>query len=139
MRASPPPSPGSVSKNTASLGTGVFDLVIDVEQLEANFITFNALYTWLQDREAKPPERDAETTPSEKARTRLRRLEKRGAVVAEDALDSLRDADAVDGPAASPLVSFRVECEGCGHRMAMSKFVDLGGCENCTVDARSNR
>ena len=104
---------------------------IDVEQLTSDFVSHQAVYSYLtRDRGAShevtptdPAERLEETLDS------VNRLRNRLSAVTERSIKTLGDADilAIDDVRASVLV--RIECTACGERYTVREFFDGRGCD----------
>lgn len=100
---------------------------VDVERLRRNFVTHQAIHTYLTDyREAELEERSVD--PERKVET-LERLEGRTAAVAESTLSSLVDADAVTDREYELFVEVRAVCEECGSDYALVDLIADGGCD----------
>lgn len=100
---------------------------VDVEGLRRNFVTHQAVHTYLTDyREAELEERSVD--PARKVET-LERLEGRTAAVAESTLSSLVDAGAVNDRDYELFVEVRSVCEECGSDYALVDLIADGGCD----------
>jgi hypothetical protein len=109
---------------------------IDVERLESDFVSHQAVHTYLTDRAGV--EFEGVSTEERLSRTRgaLARLEGRLRSVAERNLDQLEGADHLDVGDVNVLVSLDVVCTGCGERYDFETLLDQGGCAcGASVDA----
>jgi hypothetical protein len=103
---------------------------IDPEQLHENFVSHQAIHTYLTQyrgvqRHSETSERDRLT----KTETTIQRLKSRLVAVAEKRLRSLRDADTITLGTFSVLVDIRVICENCGTHVDIPTLLGEGGCE----------
>jgi len=101
---------------------------VDVETLESDFVTYQAIRTYLQDHrgaEYSP----AETDPLERESTNLQQMRGRTAAVAEGKLEQLRDNTDLDLDEFRTLVNIQVVCEGCNTQYDVFELLDRGGCE----------
>lgn len=104
---------------------------VDVEALEADFVTHQAVHTYLRNyRDAAAPSDDRD--PIEAARERLDRLESRHRAVLADTVESLADAGEIDITDPSAIVSASVVCDECGAQFDVGTLLERGGCE-CDV------
>lgn len=103
---------------------------IDVEALERDFVTHQAIHTYLTEyREAELS--DQSPDPDRKIET-LERLEGRTTAVSESTLDSLIRTDQVTDREYELFVEVRTVCEECGSDYALVDLIDQGGCD-CNV------
>ncbi len=106
---------------------------IDVEALESDFVSHQAIHTYLTERrgavhQAAPPEERLENSL-----TTLRRLESRVETVADNVLDSARSADLLEVGDYEVLVSTAVLCRSCGRQYPATELLKRGHCD-CHVD-----
>lgn len=100
---------------------------IDVEELRSDFVTHQAVHSYLRDYRGAELE-DRSVDPAEKVDT-LQRLEGRTAAVARSTLDGLVRAGEVTDREYELFVDVRVVCEGCGRDYALVDLVSDGGCD----------
>lgn len=104
---------------------------IDVEELEGDFVSHQAIHTYLtkyrdaalERREAGPEAR------RERERETIRRLESRTSAVTRDSLERLRDGGHLRLGDPDVLVDVRVFCADCGADFAVDELLRRGGCD----------
>ena len=102
---------------------------IDVDQLEADFVTYQAVRTYL--RNARGVEYDQQTDEErvETVAESIMRLKNRTTTVTEGKLDQLRRTDRIALGEFRVLLDLRVFCESCGTQYEVGELLDRGGCE----------
>lgn len=100
---------------------------VDVAPLRDDFVTYQAVRTYLQDH------RDAEYSRPERDRTedsadQIQRLRGRIATVTESNLDRLSDADEITLGEFRTLVDVTILCEVCGSKDDVADLLKRGGC-----------
>jgi hypothetical protein len=103
---------------------------VSLEAVEADFVSHQTLYGHLTECLGVSRE-DTEATPSsrrESDRERVRALQRRTEVVTSDALERLRDADALAIDDFDVLVDVTVLCADCGRQHDVGSLLDDGGC-----------
>lgn len=101
---------------------------IDVESLESDFVSHQAIHTYLRKvRDAKREEPD--TDPREKELGTIERLQGRTQVVTTDSLERLAKRGIVDLAGFDVLVDIRVICDNCGSQHQATELIDQGGCD----------
>lgn len=101
---------------------------VDIEALESDFVTYQAIRTYLQEHrgaEYTP----AETEPLEREATNLQQMRGRTAVVTEGKLEQLRENNELVLNEFRTLVNIQVVCEGCNTQFDVFELLDRGGCE----------
>lgn len=108
---------------------------IDVDQLEADFVTYQAVRTYL--RNARGVEYDRQTNEEriETVAESVARLENRTTTVTEEKLDQLRRTDRIALGEFRVLLDLRVFCEDCGTQYEVAELLDRGGCQCDDVPA----
>lgn len=101
---------------------------VDVETLLTDFVTYQAVRTYLKDH------RGAEYTGDERARTvveteNIQRLQGRIETVVESKLQQLRNADNITLGKFRPFVEVSILCEDCGKQYEITELLEQGGCE----------
>lgn len=104
---------------------------VDVEQLRSDFVSHQAVHSYLtRDRgesydvaPSDPEERLEDTISS------INRLKNRAAAVTERSIQTLAEADVVDGAGVRASVLVQLECEQCGERYTVREFFDERGCD----------
>lgn len=102
---------------------------LDVDELQSDFVSHQAIHTYLTTRQDVSYEPSTEAERIESARTTLRRLESRTESVTENTLGGLRDADVLDIANFSVLASVSVVCEDCGTQYDVESVLEQGGCD----------
>lgn len=106
---------------------------IDVDKLTGDFVTHQAIHTYLtQEREARLPAADDDMA-DRKAET-IEKLQGRTSAVAESAILSLANTDELDRDSYDVLVDVRAICSNCGSDTAVGELIRRGGC-GCTMES----
>lgn len=101
---------------------------VDVKQLEENFVTHQAVHTYLT--EALNVSKDAETAdPVAKNQERIARLRGRTGAVVENALSELQNTGDLDSGSYDVFVDINVYCSECETQTQLSELLAAGGCE----------
>lgn len=100
---------------------------VDVAALRRDFVTHQAVYTYLT--EYRDAELEDQAIDPEKKIETLERLEGRTAAVGESTLSSLVEADAVTDRDYELFVEVRAVCEECGSDYALVDLIGAGGCD----------
>ncbi|WP_066416193.1 rod-determining factor RdfA [Halorubrum aethiopicum] len=104
---------------------------IDVEALSSDFVTHQAIHTYLRkDREARLPDEDEDVV--ERKIETLEKLQGRVAVVTETTIESLASAEELDHPEYDILVDVQAICSKCGSNHSVGELFRQGGCQ-CEV------
>lgn len=102
---------------------------VDVEGVESDFVTHQAIHTYLTSvRDASLPEDDA-ADRVERKRSTIERLAGRTQVVTDATIDELVSADELTDRNYEVFVNVRVVCEQCGADYAAAELLDRGGCD----------
>jgi predicted transcriptional regulator len=103
---------------------------IDVDELTEDFVTHQAVHTYLTEYRGAslPPE---ERTLAERKIETIEKLQGRLSAVTEGALSSLAKADEIDRDDYDVLVDVRAVCPRCGADASASELIRQGGCD-CT-------
>ncbi|WP_049972287.1 rod-determining factor RdfA [Haladaptatus cibarius] len=104
---------------------------IDVEQLEKDFVSHQAIYTYLTKYREVSHESKADDaqTQVEKGADTIRRLQNRAIAVAETTLTNLRNTDRIELADFDVISDIRVVCNECGQSYSIDDLFDSGGCE----------
>jgi hypothetical protein len=98
---------------------------VDVDALTGDFVSHQAIHTYLRDRRGAEYEREGDQV--ERDTETLRRLRSRTTAVSERTLERLRDTGRIDLGAFDVRVDVRVFCEDCGtERDAVELLADRG-------------
>ena len=101
---------------------------IDVDALESDFITYQAIRTYLKayrGAEYAPADRD----PLEREQQNLQQLRGRTVAVTEGKIEQLRDNDDITLGEFRTLVNIQVVCEECNTQLAVFDLLERGGCD----------
>jgi len=108
---------------------------VDVDSLETDFVTYQAIRSYLQN------DRDAEYHRDESDRTEveaenIQRLRGRITTVTEGKLDQLRKNGDIALGEYGLFVEMTVLCESCGQRYEVDRLLERGGCD-CEASRQS--
>jgi len=102
---------------------------VDVDALESDFVTYQAVRSYLQsyrDAEYEGPS-DAEKLDAD--RETIERLRNRTVTVTEDRVRKLSDADRLDVGEFSVFIDLRVLCRDCETQYDAAALLERGGCD----------
>jgi hypothetical protein len=101
---------------------------VDVDELESDFVTYQAIRTYLKDHrnaEYTP----AQTDPIEREKTNIQQLLGRMTSVTEGKLEQLRNSDELTLGEFRTLANIQIICEDCNARFDVIELLERGGCE----------
>lgn len=101
---------------------------LDVDGLFDDFVTYQAVRTYLREYRGAEYSPDSEPRP-EVEKTNIQRLRGRTAVVTEGKLEQLRNGGHIDLGEFRTIVDISVVCEDCGTRYDVAELLDQGGCD----------
>jgi len=102
---------------------------VDVESLERDFVSYQAIRTYLKDvREASYEDEDSGDR-IETATDTVRQLQSRTVSVAEGTLEQLDSADEITIGESHVFLDMTVLCERCESQYTYSKLLQRGGCD----------
>lgn len=107
---------------------------IDVDALESDFVSHQAVHTHLTKYRGANLDRDEDLR--EKSLQRLRRLQGRTEAVTADTVERLVDKGEIAGGDVRVLVNVQVLCQDCATTYDATEFIETGGCD-CGGDADS--
>ncbi|MFC7205386.1 rod-determining factor RdfA [Haloferax namakaokahaiae] len=96
---------------------------LDVEQLQKNFVSHQAIHTYLTSYRGASKER-RQSDPTE----RVQRLRGRLVAVTESALDSLEHREKLEIGTPDVLVDIQVLCTECGRQYGFDELIEQGSC-----------
>lgn len=106
---------------------------IDVDSLENDFVSYQAIRTYLRNyRDVSPPdesESDSPETHRERKRATIQQLTSRLARVTTDALAELTNAGHLTLGEFDVLITVRVHCSDCNTRLSITDLLRQGGCK----------
>jgi hypothetical protein len=101
---------------------------VDVDALEDDFVTYQAIRTYLKThRQAEYNRDDRDRAVVE--RKNIQQLQGRTTAVTEGKLNQLKKNDHISLGDFRTLVDTHVLCEDCGERYAVDELLDRGGCD----------
>jgi hypothetical protein len=109
---------------------------LDVESLENDFVTYQAIRTYLKKHRGAEYTPD-ETDPIEREISNIQQLRGRVDSVTEGKIEQLRTAGDLDIGEFRTLVDVRVVCEDCNTQFDAVELLERGGC-NCPDSGSSN-
>lgn len=104
---------------------------IDVDRVKSEFVTYQAVRTYLQECRDATYEGPTDEERVESVDEAIKRLENRVITVTEEKLRQLRDADRTALGEFRVLLDLRVFCEDCATQYEVGELLDHGGC-NCS-------
>lgn len=109
---------------------------VDVETLERDFVTYQAIRTYL--REHRGAERDVDERPRTTVEAEnIQRLRGRTVTVAEEKLERLANGDHITLGEFRVFADINVFCERCKSQYDIVEVLDRGGCD-CTGQSTSD-
>jgi hypothetical protein len=103
---------------------------IDVDRLENEFVTYQAIRYYLRNVRDVSYEPDSGTEQVERERGTIGRLRGRVETIVRDTVDRLNAVDKLSVGEYRVFVSIDIRCQDCGARFSISDLLDRGGC-NC--------
>ncbi len=101
---------------------------VELSELESDFVSHQAIHTFLTDRQNVSLPVDSDETRLEKSRETLRKLRGRMESVAINDIERLVEAGALDVGDVSVLLSLDIVCNECGERYDFEELLEEGGC-----------
>jgi len=102
---------------------------VDVETLEEDFVTHQAVHTYLTNVLDVSKERGDDTDPVEKHEGRVQRLRSRTEAVTENSLAELTGAGELTLGEHNVVVDLQVYCRDCGSQFDVADLFRRGGCD----------
>jgi hypothetical protein len=104
---------------------------IDVDQLKNDFVSHQAVHTYLtKHRDIRPPSNDSsDESRRDSARNTVQRLQSRTVAVTENMLDRLATTDSLELGEFDVLVETQVLCRECKTVSTVGELLDNGGCD----------
>lgn len=101
---------------------------IDVDALESDFVTHQAIHTYL--RKYRGVERtESDTDPRERERETIERLQGRTKAVTKNSIERLATQDELDLDSFDVLVDIQVICGECGTQYQIADLLNGAGCD----------
>lgn len=101
-----------------------------VDELEGDFVTHQAVYTYLTKGLGVSKDTTDNTDPLEKHEQRIQRLRSRTEAVTESSLSELDNADEITLGSFDTNVNIRIYCQDCQTQYDLTDLLRAGGC-NC--------
>ena len=101
---------------------------IDPDALERDFVTYQAVRSYLREWRGAEHEGFSDAEKIEKDRQSIQRLMSRTLSVTEDRIRKLRETDRVDVEEFEVVLDAQVLCRACGGQQSVAEFLDNGGC-----------
>ena len=102
---------------------------VDLDELEGNFVTHQAVHTYLTDGLNLSKQSPAESDPVGTHERRVNRLRSRTTAVIEDSLSSLSAGDHITVGSPDVIVDLGVYCHECGKQFEFADLLEQGGCD----------
>jgi len=104
---------------------------VDIERLQTDFVSHQAVHTYLtDDREIDPPgDNESAADRLERDRETIQRLQSRLEAVTENTLDRSAATDRLAVGEFSVLVDVQVVCSDCGRTYEIAELIEAGGCD----------
>jgi hypothetical protein len=101
---------------------------VDLDSVEADFVSHQAIHTYLRDHRGAELEPEEESRVEKEAET-IRRLQGRVSVVTESGLKRLRNVGDITLGDFDVLTDVQVYCSDCGSQYEAVELVERGGCD----------
>jgi hypothetical protein len=102
---------------------------VDVDALTNDFVTYQAMRSYLKDVRGASYERPDDAEQVAKEKEQIERLLTRTETVSREKLDRLRNTDRINLGAFRLFVGVDVFCETCGSQYSIEELLDRGGCD----------
>lgn len=102
---------------------------VDVSTLTDDFVTYQAVRSYLQNVRGASYEGTTDAEQVEKERDQVERLVGRTEAVSREKLERLRDTDRIELGTFRVFVDVDVFCEDCGRQFSVGELLDRGGCD----------
>jgi len=102
---------------------------VDVDALESEFVTYQAVRSYLQSWRDVEYREHSDAEKLRKDRETIERLLNRTLSVTEDRVEKLRETGRLDLAEFSVFLDLRVLCQGCGTQYDVSELLERGRCD----------
>lgn len=102
---------------------------IDIDELESDFVTHQAVYTYLTKGLDVSKASADDTDPIEKHDARIQRLRNRLDAVIEGSIEELQNANELSTGDVDTSVSLQVYCKDCETQYEIPELLERGGCD----------
>ncbi|WP_224337621.1 rod-determining factor RdfA [Haloprofundus halobius] len=107
---------------------------IDIDSVERDFVTYQAIRSYLKEYRGAEYERSSDADRVENATQSIQRLRSRAATVTEGNLEQLQGNEHITLGEFRLLVEMSVLCEECGAQYGIDDLLERGGCD-CQPDS----
>ncbi|QGN06119.1 hypothetical protein Hrd1104_01610 [Halorhabdus sp. CBA1104] len=104
---------------------------VDLEQLDRDFVTYQAIRSYLKEWRGAEYEQPAAEEKIEKDQESIQRLQTRLEAITETRIENLGETDRIDVDDFEVFASVQVLCQECGTQYDVDTFLEQGGCD-CT-------
>ena len=102
---------------------------IDVDALESDFVSYQAIRSYLTEYRDAEYRRLSDEEKVEKDLQSIQRLMTRTLSVTEERIEKLRETERIDADAFEVLLDVQVLCQSCGEQYSVSEFLESRGCD----------
>lgn len=102
---------------------------VNVDQLKSNFVTYQAVRTYLKEGRDIEQKKSTDAERIEAASEIIAELQQRSVAVTEEKLSQLDQTDRIEIGDFRVLLDVRVFCEDCGNQYEIRELLDQGGCQ----------
>ena len=102
---------------------------IDVDDLESDFVSYQAIRSYLTEYRGAEYRRLSDEEKVEKDIESIQRLMTRTLSVTEERIEKLTRTGRIDADGVEVLLDVQVLCESCGRQYSVSEFLDERGCD----------
>jgi hypothetical protein len=102
---------------------------IDVDDLESDFVSYQAIRSYLTEYRGAEYRRLSDDEKVEKDLESIQRLMTRTLSVTEERIEKLTRTGRIDADGVEVLLDVQVLCESCGRQYSVSEFLDERGCD----------
>lgn len=116
-------------RDRATVETRLERAGIDVEELERDFVTYQAIRSYVKDVRDAEYETATDEEHIEKQKNTIQRLVSRATSVTEEKLTRLRNTDRISLGDFRLIIDFQVYCRDCETQKTVATLLDDGGCD----------
>lgn len=106
---------------------------VDIDQLERDFVTYQAIRSYLKEYRGAEYEKTSDADRIENVTNTIQRLRARLRSVTEGSLEQLRDTERLSLGDFRLFIDIDVLCEDCGAQYSVLDLLERGGCD-CDTD-----
>lgn len=101
---------------------------VDVERLETDFVSYQAIRSYLEDRRGLEYDRPSDEEKRSTDLETIQRLQSRTRTVTEERIEHLAQTGRLDVQDVEVLLDVGILCKGCGTQYSVSELFEQGGC-----------